>query len=376
MRIKSYPAYENYKDTQIELLGEIPNHWEILRLKYLCSINDENLAEDTDPDYEISYVDIRSVNKFSGIKCKQLLRFKDAPSRARRIVRNGDIIISTVRTYLRAIASITNPEPNLIVSTGFAVVRPNDKLCSNFAQFLLRAPYFVERVVANSAGVSYPSIDSAKLVTLKVAIPPKKEQIAIGKFLKKELARIDELVEKKERQIKLTQEKRDAVINHVITKGLGSSVEFKETEIKWIGKIPMHWTVVPLRGVLRQRGEYNEGPRTTNILSVVKDKGVINYNERKASGNKKSENIEQYKIICKGDLVLNRMNVIIGSVGIAKENGAASIEYYVLFAKDSSVSTQYYGHIFSSKVFQKNLGRLGTGILSHRLRISFELLKM
>jgi len=142
-----------------------------------------------------------------------------------------------------------------------------------------------------------------------------------------------------------------------------------------MGKIPEHWDMVPLRGVLEERREYNTGPKTENILSVVKDVGVINYDDRKASGNKKSDNIEQYKIIHKGDIVLNRMNVIIGSVGIAKEFGAASIEYYVLYSKENSSYTQFYAQIFSSRAFQTNLGRLGSGILGHRLRIPFQVLK-
>lgn len=151
--------------------------------------------------------------------------------------------------------------------------------------------------------------------------------------------------------------------------------EYKDSDIEWLGEMPKHWEVTPLRGVLKQRGEYNIGPRTENILSVVKDVGVIRYEERDASGNKKSDNIEQYKIIHKGDIVLNRMNIIIGSVGMAKEFGAASIEYYVLYSKDSSVYTEYYVYIFTSKLFQTNLGRLGSGILGHRLRIPYEILR-
>jgi type I restriction enzyme, S subunit len=69
------------------------------------------------------------------------------------------------------------------------------------------------------------------------------------------------------------------------------------------------------------------------------------------------------------------MNVIIGSVGISPEYGTASIEYYVLYANDNNTETEYYGHIFCSKAFQTNLARLGSGILGHRLRIPFDILK-
>jgi len=207
-------------------------------------------------------------------------------------------------------------------------------------------------------------------------VPPSNEQCSITTFLDRETNRIDTLIAKKERQIKLLQEQGAALINHVVTKGLIPNAKMKDSGVEWLGQIPEQWRTVPLRGVLAQRDEFNDGPRTTNILSVVKDVGVINYDDREASGNKKSDNIEQYKIIHKGDIVLNRMNVIIGSVGIAHEFGAASIEYYVLHGKNNSVSTEYYGHIFCSRAFQTNLGRLGSGILGHRLRIPYELLRM
>ncbi len=86
---------------------------------------------------------------------KQQLTFASAPSRARRLVCDGDVIVSTVRTYLRAIAPIRDPEPGTVVSTGFAVVRPSEELTTDYAAYALRAPYFVERVVANSKGVSF-----------------------------------------------------------------------------------------------------------------------------------------------------------------------------------------------------------------------------
>ena len=109
--------YPKYKPSGIEWLGEIPEHWEGHRLKYVSSINDEALSETTDPDQELLYVDIGSVDASAGIIKKEMSKFENAPSRAGRKVQHGDVIVSTVRTYLRAIAPIIEPENNLIVST-------------------------------------------------------------------------------------------------------------------------------------------------------------------------------------------------------------------------------------------------------------------
>ena len=93
-RYRSYPVY---KDSGVKWLGEIPPHWEVKRLKYLASVNDEVLPETTAPGMEIAYVDIGNVDSIRGITAMEELVLEDAPSRARRIVRQGDVIISTVR---------------------------------------------------------------------------------------------------------------------------------------------------------------------------------------------------------------------------------------------------------------------------------------
>lgn len=120
--MKRYPAY---KDSGNPWIGDIPDNWDIKKLKYYTTFNDEVLGESVDPDYEFRYVDIGSVTLQNGIEQYQSFTFEDAPSRARRIVRSGDVIVSTVRTYLKAVASITD-DKDVIVSTGFAVIRPKE----------------------------------------------------------------------------------------------------------------------------------------------------------------------------------------------------------------------------------------------------------
>jgi type I restriction enzyme S subunit len=205
------------KDSGVEWLGEVPEEWDSKRLKYISSVNDETLSETTDSDFELLYVDISSIDPVSGIKNKELMTFENAPSRARRKVCCGDVIISTVRTYLRAISPINNPEPNMIVSTGFAVIRPKEGLYSQFAAYALRAPYFVDEVVANSVGVSYPAINASELITFNIVIPPLPEQSAIAAFLDRETGRIDTLVKKIQESISKLREYRTALISAAVT---------------------------------------------------------------------------------------------------------------------------------------------------------------
>ena len=278
---RRFRRYPEYKNSGIEWLGKIPVHWEVQRLKYLATLNDEVLPESTDPSFEMSYVDISSVDAFAGITATEGMAFEKAPSRARRIVHRGDVIVSTVRTYLRAITAIQAPEPNLIVSTGFAVIRPR-QLESSFASYTLRAPHFVERVVANSVGVSYPAINTSSLACFPIAYPDVHEQRVIADFLDRETAKIDGLVARKERLIELLQEKRTALITRAATRGLDPNVRMKDSGVEWLGEIPAHWDVKRLRwAIMFQRGhDLPSHEREEGDVPLVSSSGVSSTHSR------------------------------------------------------------------------------------------------
>lgn len=241
-----FRPYTEYKDSGDGWLGEIPAHWSLKRLKSIATINAESLPEDHNPQRNILYVDISNVDSVKGILQKEEVAFENAPSRARRVVRDGDVIVSTVRTYLRAIAEIRNPEPNLIVSTGFAVVRPKAVMSGSFGAYALRAPYFVEQIVAGSVGVSFPAINASEIGCLSIALPPLHEQFKIAEFLDREVAEIDTLLEKKRHLVALLEEKRSALITKTVTKGLDPSVALSNSGIEWLGLVPTHWKLMPL----------------------------------------------------------------------------------------------------------------------------------
>jgi len=204
------------KDSGIEWLGEVPEHWEVKRLKYVSSCNDESLPETTDPDFEILYVDISSVSRILGITAKEEMSFEDAPSRARRKVKDGDTIVSTVRTYLRAIAPIENAEDNLIVSTGFAVLRPVS-VYSGYLSLVIQSHFVVESIVAMSVGVSYPAINASDIGDICITNPPLSEQREIVDKVRKATSRIDEMQSKNEQSITILHEYRSSLIHSAVT---------------------------------------------------------------------------------------------------------------------------------------------------------------
>jgi type I restriction enzyme S subunit len=160
-----------------------------------------------------------------------------------------------------------------------------------------------------------------------------------------------------------------------MTLALKPYTEYKDSGAPWFGAIPAHWAASRLGAVLVERGENNARGRMTQVLSVLRDIGVILYEEKGNIGNKKSEDIGRYKIVRPGDIVVNCMNVIIGSVGLSRYTGCLSPVYYVLKSRSAEDDTAYFNNVFRLKPFQRSLVRIGNGILAHRMRIPMELLK-
>ncbi|MDP2126058.1 MAG: restriction endonuclease subunit S [Pseudohongiella sp.] len=239
----------------------------VRRLKYVATINDEALSESTDSDFELAYIDIGNVDSHGRVQDIVDYRFEEAPSRARRIVRDGDVIISTVRTYLQAIAPVESPPENLIVSTGFAVVRPSNLLDQRFCKYALRANRFLWEVESRSTGVSYPAINASDLGDINVNLPDISAQRQIANFLDRETARIDGLTADKERMLALLEEKRVALISRVVTRGLDPGAPLKYSGHEWLGEIPRGWGLQRLKQLAEVRGGLTLGKQYSGELA-------------------------------------------------------------------------------------------------------------
>lgn len=205
------------KESDVEWLGNIPKHWDTKKLKFSVGCNLKTLTDKTDSDYEILYVDISNVSLTAGIKNKEELLFENAPSRARRVVKSGDVLVSTVRTYLKAITYVESAEDNLIASTGFAVLSPLDILDSKFLGYWIQSEGMIGSIVANSVGVSYPAINSSVLVSLPIVDIPLEEQKAISSYLDMEIETINRQVKLVNSSIEKLKEYRSTLITQVVT---------------------------------------------------------------------------------------------------------------------------------------------------------------
>ncbi len=148
-----------------------------------------------------------------------------------------------------------------------------------------------------------------------------------------------------------------------------------DSDIQWLGQMPVHWTKKRLKSVFSKRSESYNPNEELQVLSLLKDVGVIPYSEKGNIGNRSKEDITTYNIARRGDVVMNSMNVIIGSVDITPYDGYISPAYYALYSKmdnahDNSVVTKYFNYLFHLKAVQQQMRCLASGILEIRLRLS------
>ena len=144
--------------------------------------------------------------------------FEGAPSRARRIVNKDDVIVSTVRTYLKAVAQIPSFEVPIIVSTGFVVLTAkSNRILPSFLGYAVKSEVFIESVQMNSYGISYPAIKSSEVVNLKIAVPSLQEQSEIVSYLDEKCAAIDSAKERHTQLIAKLEEYKKSLIYNAVT---------------------------------------------------------------------------------------------------------------------------------------------------------------
>lgn len=151
---------------------------------------------------------------------------------------------------------------------------------------------------------------------------------------------------------------------------------YKPVTSRWAKQLPFYWEFQKIAEVFIERKENNDPIKTTNILSLTNTRGVIPYSDKGNLGNKAKNDIRGYRLAYPGDIVLNSMNVVIGSVGLSQYYGAVSPVYYMLYVRNNTkYNVRYYNYVFQDKIFQGGLNGLGNGILEIRMRIPMSKLK-
>ena len=376
--IHPYPAY---KPSGIDRLGDIPAHWEVRRLKDWVSINRETLPETTDPDYQFRYVEIGAVGAGAPLDEPAHIRFANAPSRARRIVRTGDTIVSTVRTYLKAVWFADELNDDLICSTGFAVLTPREEAAPKFVSYLARSDYFTDMVTAESVGIAYPAIAESRLSSLHIPVPPLAEQRAIARYLDRADADIRRAVSAKRRLSELLTEQRQAVIHHAVTRGLDPNAPLKHSGVEWLGDVPAHWEVRRLKTITTLNPSKSEARQTLSDNTLVV---FLPMEKVGTDGNIDESELKQASEVWNGFTYFRRHDVLVAKITPCFENGKGtylnslrtdvgfgSTEFHVIRAMPAVLPLFIYYHTITQEFRGQGTDAMTGAAGQQRVPLSF-----
>jgi type I restriction enzyme, S subunit len=245
------PRYAVYKPSGVEWLGDVPASWKVRQLKYIAQQIVDKIRE---PLPDRLYIGLEHVTPWSG---KLTVNADDgADTKAEggcNLFKRGDVLFGKLRPYL---AKGLEGKCDGQCSSEFIVLRPS-QVSSRFLHHLMLSRSVVMTIDASTFGAKMPRAAPEFVMGLPMPVPPDEEQEIIASFLDRETAKIDALIEKKQRLIDLMEEKKRAVIAHAVIQGLNDTAPRSASGVAWFGDVPAHWELVPLRYLA---SEYCDGP--------------------------------------------------------------------------------------------------------------------
>lgn len=256
--------YDKYKDSGIAWIGEIPEHWEIKRLKNICS--QTNIKENSKGN-PLPYIGLENIESGSG---KYIDTTSEVDGIANRFCKNN-VLFGKLRPYL---SKVYLAKSDGICSTKFIVYDTKENDC-HFIHKLLLSQSFIDVVNSSTYGAKMPRANSEFINNIYTQIPPIQEQQHISTYLDQKCGEIDELITLQEEMITKLQSYKQSVITEAVTKGLDKNVPLKDSGIEWIGEIPEHWEVKRMKSI------YNFGKGLNITKADLVDKGisVISYGQ-------------------------------------------------------------------------------------------------
>jgi len=231
-----YQAYSDYKDSGVAWLGQVPAHWEPIRFKHRLS----EKKKTSNPELDAGSI------SFGRVIYKSSENLAPETKASYQEVLAEEFLINPLNMNYDLLSLRTAlSEIDVVVSTGYIVVRSDDRLVKRYVRWLLQE-FDVAHMKTLGSGVRQ-TINYMDIGNSFFYEPTRIEQEKIANFLDHETAKIDILIEKQQQLIKLLKEKRQTVISHAVTKGLNPNAKMKDSGVEWLGDVPEHWEMVPLK---------------------------------------------------------------------------------------------------------------------------------
>lgn len=270
MRLADMPEF---KETEI---GQVPVDWSVAQVATLANVDSESLSNKTAAEFSFRYISLGDVDAGKLVGGYSPITFAEAPSRARRVVKSGDILFATVRPNLKGHFFARRIDGNVVASTGFAVIRARDGIAAPaFIYQSLLSGNVDAQIEKLTVGSNYPAVNSADVKGLLLPAPPLPEQQKIAAIL----TSVDDKLDVIARQIGATQTLKQGLMQTLLNRGVGSqdvngcSVPHAEFQDSELGKIPAGWAVAPLGELIEKLMDFRG--RTPKKLGMDWGGGVI-----------------------------------------------------------------------------------------------------
>ncbi|MDA8234354.1 MAG: restriction endonuclease subunit S [Clostridia bacterium] len=236
--------YERYKQTGIDWLGEVPEHWHRSKLKHEINLVTDKARQDEEIR---KYVGLENVEPFTG-------RFKFENGEEPKIegeallFEKNDVLFGKLRPYL---AKCVIADFSGRCTFELLVMRPKT-ISNRYLFYLMLSDGFLKAIDSSTYGAKMPRASWGFIGNQLLYLPPVSEQYAIAKYLDCRVEKIDSIINAKQKQLDLLQQQRQAVISEAVTKGLDKNVPMKDSGIEWIGEVPKKWRVIKIKHLTKE----------------------------------------------------------------------------------------------------------------------------
>ncbi|MCZ2113920.1 MAG: restriction endonuclease subunit S [Anaerolineae bacterium] len=360
-----YKPYSAYKDSGVEWIGKVPEHWDVARIKRMAQIA---TARCNTIPAGLTYIGLEDVESGSGQYKPTATTSRQSDDSTVGLFQGGDVLYGKLRPYLRkCITGLVDGA----CSTEFLVIKPSSLSPAWLRNWLLTNEV-TQQIEAGCDGAKMPRADWEHVGSIQIPAPDKVEQDAILTKLDRETARIDALIAKKTEFIELLAKKRQALITHAVTKGLNPKAKMKDSGVEWIGEVPEHWEVRRMATLFREA--IRPGDPSLPILSISIHDGITDEEVAAEDRDRRVSQIEdrtKYKRVAPDDLAYNMMRAWQGAFGAVTVDGLVSPAYVVAEPTDE-FRTGYIEHLLRTPSAIEEMRRYSRGIADFRMRLYWD----
>jgi type I restriction enzyme S subunit len=351
--------YPKYKPSNIDWIGDIPEHWDVKRLKYVADANPSNIdkkSKENEQDvFLCNYVDVYK-NEFITSDLDFMKATASDAQIEKFMLKKGDVIATKDSESANDIGIptlVTEDFEDVVCGYHLTHIK-SKKIQGEYLYRQIQSEYTKRKFETLANGITRYALGVDTFNNLSLVIPPALEQTAIANYLNKKTKEIDQLIKDKKELLQLFEKEKTAIISHAITKGLNPNVKLKNSEIEWIGDIPKHWKMMKLKHIVIDKLKY--GANESAEEEIIENPRYIRITDFGKNGKLKKDTFKSLPfekaneyLLNEGDILFARSGATVGKTFQFKDyNGIACFAGYLIKAMPNpSIVLSDYLYLFT-----------------------------